>query len=1142
MIRKIKKRYCIFILITAIIQAGTDGTIRGKVTDIDGAPLAGANIYVPDIGTGAAADLDGNYIILNIPVGEYDVAAQMMGYEKQRITGVNVVMDQTVWLNFKLPIDNVDLEEVVIVGTRPLVEKGTTSKKITVDKEAIQSLPIRDLTELYTLQSGVVKVESRNKSVPDHEERGIEEIHVKGGRSGEIAYMMDGMYLRNPIFGSIGSGTRLNLFAVRQFDWQPGGFNAEYGDAQSAVSNWHTNVGGSEIEYHFRYETSSVGAVINSWLGNDLETNNYDLNRGYDDYNFGIGGPIIGLPKLTFWLSGQYTNNDKYSVYEFDDKVYQGAEYFLNESDLDLGILEENKNNLVYPWDNISGFRGFGFDKTWDVFAKLSYKFTNKLRVHGSYWQVANHRQAFSPTYLYWDEGRNELFRDTYRYNFEVNQSITQSTFYTLRFSRFTQDQFQGVRWRDNDKDGYPNWFEWRHPAGYKEISDTENPYVVPFSIGEDGDTIRYTNIDERSGWYHGAEPGLWNWEMAEDFIDRNGNGIWDPSEPFTDSDGNGQWDGPELIKKLVHRDGDYWLEPEMYENYEPFYDYESVNLLWQNVPGYFGTPSNRSFIPGYPNPYYYMPDASGVAWDEGRAFGGHDNFYASSTSITDEIRFDITSQITDKWKIRAGIDYKSHKLNFYEVKYPWLGAGAKIQTFAEYWQDTGPDGLVLGDEGYTSADAGENNGRWDKGEKYTDANSNGRCDDFREPEEFSAYIQNTFEVPWMVINYGIRIDMVDYNSQVWSDTLGNFSPGRPWFYSDLNDNDNWDKGLEEASDIAGLARQKILLKNSNWAYKISPRVGFSHVITDKSTFTFNYGLYFQNPIYQNVYLNTNSLEDPEDLFEEGEGAVGNATMNAQRTQQYGASFNVQVGENWSYSFGAWVRDMDQLTRYTHERSGVYQYQVASNGDYGSAKGLDLTLEWRWALFGSQLQYTYSIAKTNSEYAWASISGQYVDAPSQENLAYYDRPHDLTYYLYTALPFGIQAGLTAFYQSGYPYTPIIFKGKDPAEDLRQPNSKRGPAYRNVNLSFAKYFEAVSHKFSLGLNVFNILDIRNAWDVYAMTGKPDDPGTYYTNYVGLPGTDPNGAGVYADKSSAYYDRPWRLSTPREINFFIRIDFD
>ena len=181
-----------------------------------------------------------------------------------------------------------------------------------------------------------MKVVSQNKSVPDHEERGLEQIHVKGGRSGEIAYMMDGMYLRNPIFGSIGSGTRLNVFAISEFDWQPGGFNAEYGDAQSAVSNWHTSTGGKEIEYHFKFETSQVGALINSALGDDLETNNYDLIRGYDDYNFGIGGPVLGIPKLTFWVSGQYTTDQNFSVYEFDNKIYQGPKYFLTENDLDL--------------------------------------------------------------------------------------------------------------------------------------------------------------------------------------------------------------------------------------------------------------------------------------------------------------------------------------------------------------------------------------------------------------------------------------------------------------------------------------------------------------------------------------------------------------------------------------------------------------------------------------------------------------------------------------------------------------------------------------------------------------------------------------------------------------------------------------
>ena len=130
----------IFIFCFNSIFGGTDGTIRGKVTDVENGPLPGANIYVPAVGVGAAADMDGNYIILNIPVGEYDVVVQMMGYQKQTITGVNVVMDQTSWLNFKLPIAAVEGDEIQVIGEKPLVEKGTTSKKVTVDKEAIQTL------------------------------------------------------------------------------------------------------------------------------------------------------------------------------------------------------------------------------------------------------------------------------------------------------------------------------------------------------------------------------------------------------------------------------------------------------------------------------------------------------------------------------------------------------------------------------------------------------------------------------------------------------------------------------------------------------------------------------------------------------------------------------------------------------------------------------------------------------------------------------------------------------------------------------------------------------------------------------------------------------------------------------------------
>ena len=1127
MISSIKIIFLICINIVSFTFAGTDGTIRGEVLDMEGEAVIGATIVIKEIGLGTAADVDGSYLLLNVPVGTYDVEVEMIGYQRQVVEGVGITMDQTTWLNFTMSIAAIEGETVYVTSERALVEKGSTSKKITMNKEAIENLPIRNVSELYNLQSGVVRVQSRSTGIPDHEERGLQEVHVRGGRSGEIAYMIDGMYVRNPIFGGIGSGTRLNLFAINEFDWQPGGFNAEYGDAMSAVSNWHTSSGGENIEYHFEYETSLVGAFINGLRGKKDDTENFDKLRGLNDYNFGIGGPVLGIPKLRFWFSGQHTSEENYSVYEFDDRVYLGE-----DQDLLLDTLALNKESLVNPWDNIAGFRGFGFDKTTDIFAKLSYNHSSKLRFNLSYWRVANHLQAFNPRYLYWDEGRNELFRDTYRVNFEINHSLTQRTFYTVRFARFIQDQFQGVRWRDNDNDGFPNWFEWRHPAGNKEISDPHNPYVVPYTIGEDGDTLRYTNRDDLSGWYVGATPGMWNWESAEKFDDSNGNGVWDVGEDFTDWDNDGSWDGPEMVKELEYRDNSYWLEPEMYEDYEPFLDYNSIRLQFENVPGNSQAPSNIPWDPD--NIYYYMPTPQGYVWEEGRAFGGHDNFYADSRATTDEVRVDLTSQITDKWKARWGLDYKYHRLNFYEIVSPWLGQAATRQTFAEYWQDTGPDGLLPIDSGYVNPDIGENNGRWDEGEKFSDSNQNGRWDDYREPEEFSAYMQNTFEVPWMVINYGIRVDAVNYNTQIWADTSGKYTPGTPWYYSDLNDNDQWDSN-EEVSVLAGLPRQKVILKNADWFYKVSPRIGFSHVITDKSTFTFNYGLYYQTPTYQNIYLNTNRLEDPEELFEEGEGQVGNATMNAQRTQSYSAGFNVQVGQNWSYSMMAWVKNMDQLTKNTFQRSGVYSYNISDNGDYGSAKGIDLTLKFRGRAFGSQLQYTYSIAKNNSEYAWANVSGQYVDAPSQESLQFYDRPHDLTFWLYTGLPFGINAALTAFYQSGGPYTPYIFAGKDPKPDEKNINTKRGPAFRNVNLNFNKYISIMDHRISVGLSVYNVLDIRNEVDVWPLTGKAGNPGAYYTDRVGLPDSE-----HYL--SSAYYDRPWRFSQPREINFNVRFDFD
>ncbi len=72
------------------------------------------------------------------------------------------------------------------------------------------------------------------------------------------------------------------------------------------------------------------------------------------------------------------------------------------------------------------------------------------------------------------------------------------------------------------------------------------------------------------------------------------------------------------------------------------------------------------------------------------------------------------------------------------------------------------------------------------------------------------------------------------------------------------------------------------------------------------------------------------------------------------------------------------------------------------------------------------------------------------------------------------------------------------------------------------------------KLSLGINVFNLFDIRNINNVYPETGDPDVRSAYFTDDIKL---TQNGG----KKSMSYYDTPWHYSTPREINVFVRIDY-
>ena len=67
-----------------------------------------------------------------------------------------------------------------------------------------------------------------------------------------------------------------------------------------------------------------------------------------------------------------------------------------------------------------------------------------------------------------------------------------------------------------------------------------------------------------------------------------------------------------------------------------------------------------------------------------------------------------------------------------------------------------------------------------------------------------------------------------------------------------------------------------------------------------------------------------------------------------------------------------------------------------------------------------------------------------------------------------------------------------------------------------------------------MNIYNVFNLKNDMDIYPLTGVASDPGTYYTDTVGLPSEQ-------HDKPSSYYDQPWKYYSPRQINFYMRIDF-
>lgn len=275
----------------AFAQTGV-GKLSGKVVDAaTKEPLIGANIVVLETQGGAATDVDGNYFILNITPGTYSVKVSYVGYAPKTIENVRVVAGITFELNVELSTD-FTLEEIVVVDRKFFEEKSTNTVKV-IDADQISKLPVRGVSQLASLQSGVVMSEGSGG------QEGNATINVRGGRGSEVLYIVDGVPQNNLYNRS--SSAQVSNVAIEQISFQVGGYEAKYGQAQSGIINVTTKSG------------QSTYSILS-----DLLTSSFTDDFGYNSYAGTISGPIIpGISEHTIFLSaerGWYQNADPSAI------------------------------------------------------------------------------------------------------------------------------------------------------------------------------------------------------------------------------------------------------------------------------------------------------------------------------------------------------------------------------------------------------------------------------------------------------------------------------------------------------------------------------------------------------------------------------------------------------------------------------------------------------------------------------------------------------------------------------------------------------------------------------------------------------------------------------------------------------------
>ncbi|MFW5955352.1 MAG: TonB-dependent receptor, partial [Rhodothermales bacterium] len=413
-------RLCALLLALVFVSAAptaasAQGKIAGRVTEAGtNQPLAGVNVFIEGTQQGTTTDADGNYVVVNVRPGEYVLVFSFIGFRTQRMTDVRVVTGQTTRIDMQMREEIIEGEEIVVQAQRPLVQKDLTASRKTVVAEDIDALPVESLFDVLQTQAGVTTGADGS-------------IHIRGGRSNEVSYLVDGLSVGNP-FETNGLATSVATDAIQEMTVISGAFNAEYGKAMSGIVNLVTKEGGDSYRGSFSaYGGDNVTRHGDVFFSPDGVTlNSYTLEGS-------LAGPVPLLNGVSFFVSGRHDRDDGH--------IFGRRQHLPSDS------ANFNSNPIYYeihgrPWTDYLDGEAVPDDlvamnprQSANVLGKLTARPFSRLKIEYSYLYDQGKRTPFSFGYRFNPDGVASIRDHSNNHSLHLTHTVSDRMFYTVRSS-----------------------------------------------------------------------------------------------------------------------------------------------------------------------------------------------------------------------------------------------------------------------------------------------------------------------------------------------------------------------------------------------------------------------------------------------------------------------------------------------------------------------------------------------------------------------------------------------------------------------------------------------------------------------------------------------------------------------------------